>query len=616
MTVENVDAPHVIMNKVQRRRRQKKQKRSIICRKVILAILVCESAERVSYFGFRAILVLFFTELGYEESIAVSLCAAVAGLAYLSPLLGALLADSVWGRFLTIWRFGACYAAGLTIVTVAAYGLQNDKSLPMIRALTFIGLFMACIGTGGIKPCVSAFGADQVLLGHLGDEHVRNDDDDDYLDNIGIHGTSDETLITSTIMCTERLHDDTNTEPKEQTKDNIYPDDEDSTTTGEAETVREFFNAFYVAINVGALLAFTFIPEIRAQFGFGAAFLLPCLAMFTALAIFMSQRNTYKQRTIGDYSQIPRQLQHDSHAFRRQNDDHQSPSLCQTLRVCVEILSERGVSMIRRADAHSIISSQDDEEAIENANTLSNKQQQVYQDASTVLHILSIIMFYPIFWMLYDQQASVWTLQATRLNLHGLEPEQLQLLNPIQIMVLVPLFVKVLYPWLENKHINIEPLRRMEGGMFLAAVSFLTCAWLQHRITMHPDNSVSVAWQIPQITIISIAEILLNVTGLEFAYSQAPASMQTLILALYLFQTAVGDGLAAILFATIFSHLTVFATMIMCAVFMFINLVFFRRVSRRWEPYNSSSNNIVPNAAVSRRIGEVELQRINNVNID
>ena len=110
---------------------------------------MCESAERVAYFGFRAILVLYFTELGYSESIAVSLCAGVAALAYLSPLVGAILADSVWGRFLTIWRFGATYAVGLAIVTVAAYSLQYDKSLTVIRTMTFVGLFMACTGTGG-----------------------------------------------------------------------------------------------------------------------------------------------------------------------------------------------------------------------------------------------------------------------------------------------------------------------------------------------------------------------------------------------------------------------------------------------------------------------------------
>ena len=35
-------------------------------------------------------------------------------------------------------------------------------------------------------------------------------------------------------------------------------------------------------------------------------------------------------------------------------------------------------------------------------------------------------------------------------------------------------------------------------------------------------GNVSILWQLPQLALISFAEVLINVTGLEFAYSQAP----------------------------------------------------------------------------------------------
>lgn len=53
-----------------------------------------------------------------------------------------------------------------------------------------------------------------------------------------------------------------------------------------------------------------------------------------------------------------------------------------------------------------------------------NKTHQERQDAEQVLHLMPLMLFFPIFWTLYDQQGSVWTLQATHLNCHGLEPEQ------------------------------------------------------------------------------------------------------------------------------------------------------------------------------------------------
>ena len=82
-------------------------------------------------------------------------------------------------------------------------------------------------------------------------------------------------------------------------------------------------------------------------------------------------------------------------------------------------------------------------------------------------------------------------------------------------MLFIPLFDKILYPWFEEKGFNIQPLRRMEYGMFLGAVAFFASALLEYSIQQSPPNSISLAWQIPQITILTIAEILPNVTGLE-----------------------------------------------------------------------------------------------------
>ena len=67
-------------------------------------IIFMEGMERFSYYGFRAILTLFFVRrLGMEESRAVSYFAFTSALAYASPLLGAWLADERWGRFATIY---------------------------------------------------------------------------------------------------------------------------------------------------------------------------------------------------------------------------------------------------------------------------------------------------------------------------------------------------------------------------------------------------------------------------------------------------------------------------------------------------------------------------------
>ncbi len=67
--------------------------------------------------------------------------------------------------------------------------------------------------------------------------------------------------------------------------------------------------------------------------------------------------------------------------------------------------------------------------------------------------------------------------------------------------------------------------------MVCAGLSFLLSGLLQLYLVELPQGQdcqgdVSIAWQLPQILLISFAEVLVSVTGLEFAYSQAPTDFK------------------------------------------------------------------------------------------
>ncbi|KAF7989212.1 hypothetical protein HCN44_007742 [Aphidius gifuensis] len=79
---------------------------------------------------------------------------------YLIPIFGALLADSYLGRFRTILFFSGIYAVGDFIMCFGATSLFKTSKIK----ITFIDLILIAIGTGGIKPCVAAFGGDQFYL--------------------------------------------------------------------------------------------------------------------------------------------------------------------------------------------------------------------------------------------------------------------------------------------------------------------------------------------------------------------------------------------------------------------------------------------------------------------
>ncbi|XP_046663952.1 peptide transporter family 1-like [Homalodisca vitripennis] len=62
-----------------------------------------------------------------------------------------------------------------------------------------------------------------------------------------------------------------------------------------------------------------------------------------------------------------------------------------------------------------------------------------------------------------------------------------------------------------------------------------------HLFTLTPPNSVHILWQLPQIIVISAAEIMFSITGLEFSYSKAPQSMKSVISSLWLLTDSLGN---------------------------------------------------------------------------
>jgi len=121
----------------------------------VYSIIVVEFLERYSYYAMRAILTMYFSEsLHLSDSTSVSFFLYTSALAYFTPCVGGYLSDSRWGKFATISRFGSIYVVGFLVLSFSA--LQSKMSG------TMIGLVLIGIGTGGIKPCVSSFGADQL----------------------------------------------------------------------------------------------------------------------------------------------------------------------------------------------------------------------------------------------------------------------------------------------------------------------------------------------------------------------------------------------------------------------------------------------------------------------
>tara|TARA_Y100001970_G_C14192879_1_gene836378 strand:- start:535 stop:1854 length:1320 start_codon:yes stop_codon:yes gene_type:complete len=153
-----------------------------------------------------------------------------------------------------------------------------------------------------------------------------------------------------------------------------------------------------------------------------------------------------------------------------------------------------------------------------------------------------LYIFIAPFWSLFDQTGSTWVIQAENLNRNwlGFEwlPSQIQAVNPIMILIFAPTFTYFLYPKI-NRYFKLTPLRKINIGLFLTVPSFLIIGYLQTQIDL--GYSPSIAWQILAYGILTASEVLISITCLEFSYTQAPNTMKSFIMGLFMLSIAIGN---------------------------------------------------------------------------
>ncbi|XP_061378372.1 peptide transporter family 1-like [Danaus plexippus] len=129
--------------------------------KTVIVVLLIVVFERFSFSLSRAVLTLYLrSKLDYSEEVATEIYHMFTTFVTFSPVVGAILADNYFGKFKTILYIMFIYAAGNIILTVTAV---PNIEIPK-RICSIIGLFLIALGTGGIRPCISAFGGDQFIL--------------------------------------------------------------------------------------------------------------------------------------------------------------------------------------------------------------------------------------------------------------------------------------------------------------------------------------------------------------------------------------------------------------------------------------------------------------------
>lgn len=447
-----------------------------------------EAAERFSYFGIRAILTVYLATHFFNPTGDPLLQAGAEAkaneethffitLSYLMPIAGALLADWFLGKYAIIFWLSLVYCAGNFLTA-----LFTDNYMFFMT-----GLVLIAVGSGGIKPCVSA---------NVGDQF-------------------------------------------DETNKHLLP---------------KAFSWFYLSINFGSFFSTLLIPVVYANYGAKIAFGLPGVLMLLATLIFFLGRNKYRR--------VP------PNGFPKEN----------FLGINWYVL--RNLSRRKKQEPLLDIAREKYSDTAVNA-------------VKSVWKVLLLFAFVPAYWMLSDQSTSEWVIQATKLDLHvwgfTLLPEQVQALNPILILIITPLFTGVLYPFLERKGIRFSVHVKILTGFLLLTLAFVVIALLQ--FSLDHGTQPSVWWQFLAYFLQTVAEILVYLTGLEYAYAQAPVSMKSTIMSFWLLTISLGNFLVSLINNNIsnkgiLSQLSgtsynVFFIVLMLAVSVLFCVVYFKQLTGR-----------------------------------
>ncbi|KAJ8500407.1 hypothetical protein OPV22_010959 [Ensete ventricosum] len=130
-----------------------------------------EAFERMAFYGVASNLVVYLTTQLHEDTVSsVRNVNNWSGSVWITPILGAYIADTYFGRFWTFTISSLIYLLGMVLLTmvVSIKSLRPsctddvcNKATPSQIAFFYLALYILAVGAGGTKPNISTFGADQ-----------------------------------------------------------------------------------------------------------------------------------------------------------------------------------------------------------------------------------------------------------------------------------------------------------------------------------------------------------------------------------------------------------------------------------------------------------------------
>ena len=470
-------------------------------------ICLCELAERASYYSVQGILSNFIQRPMPENSphgwgapadrnsnvsagaldqglqAANALTLLLTFLAYVVPLYGGFIADTKIGKFKAIWvGVIAGFVSHVLFVIAAIPSVLKNGGAAL--APTVLGIITLAFGTGFIKPN---------LLPLLMDQY------------------REQTDVVKVLPSGE----------------NVIIDRQ--------KTLERMTLIFYWAINIGAFFQLA-TSYIERDVGFWLAFFIPIIIylVLPIVLVFLQSRlvrDTPQGSVLENAWRVTRVTFSKGWIGRWRNNtlwEYARPS----------VMLERGREFYN-----------------ENTKSPITWGDQWVLDIKQTVNSCKIFIYFPIFNLADSGLGSVETSQAGAMTTNGVPNDLFNNFNPLTIIILIPILDYLVYPMLRKYRIEFRPVWRIFLGFILAGSSQIAGAIIQWKIyktspcgyqaTTCSEVSPLSAWQDVSLYILSAAgECFANTTAYELAYTRSPPHMKGLVLALFLFTSAISAALS------------------------------------------------------------------------
>eukprot|EP00775_Hariotina_reticulata_P008543 gene8543-8726_t len=267
--------------------------------------------------------------------------------------------------------------------------------------------------------------------------------------------------------------------------------------------------------------------------------------------------------------------------------------------------------------------------------TLGGYTPQQVDEVKLVLRLLPVFFTTVMYWTIYSMMGTFFIQEGTLMDnavtlpgsdwVFNIPAATMALFNTGAIIILVPLYDTFFEPGLRRLGVKWTLLRRIGWGMLLAVLAMLYSAGVESwRLGIFNDMQpaadapggggsgggpkltsygpavvpLSILWQAPSYMLVGASEVLASIAQLEFFYDQAPDVMRSCSMALQLLSTAVGSYLGGGLVAAVaaatsaagtpwlpkdlnYGHLDYF--LLLCAGLMLVNTLLFVAVANKYE---------------------------------